>query len=69
MSKQLKFTKKEQNVITKALMDINVILLKKMDNRVSSPCLEGSMTMDDDDREVTWVFNAKHQGYEIETNE
>jgi len=57
--KQLKFNKKEQNIITNSLKEINQILIEKMNAGVKYPCLEGNMIIEDEpDINVFFTFNV-----------
>jgi hypothetical protein len=58
VSRQLTFTKSEEKYIINALKEINHILLLKMDAGAEEPTLEGTMTVDNEDKVVAFSFRA-----------
>lgn len=67
MKKQLKFTEEEQSTLTNAIMAINEILLLKMDEGVESPTLEGTMDVDNENKQVVFSFVAQKSSVEPST--
>ena len=61
MGKKLDFTDNEQNIVTNALMAINEILLLKMDEGVTAPELEGTMDIDNENKQVVFSFKAQNK--------
>lgn len=59
MKKQLEFTTAEHKIITNSLMKINEILLSKMDEGIKEPILDGTQTVDNEDKEVIFSFTAR----------
>ena len=57
--KELDLTKHEQEMITNAIMVVSEILLLKMDEGVESPTIEGTMDVENKDKEVLFAFTAQ----------
>jgi len=59
MGKQLEFTKIEQGIITESIKSLGEILLRKMDEGVERPALEGNMDVENEDRVVKFEIIAE----------
>ena len=59
MSKQLDFTEKEKDDISLATKILAEILLRKLDEGVDRPTIEGSITMKGEGKEVVFEVTAQ----------
>ena len=61
MNKQLKLTKKEQEILPKLLTALGSILLSKMDGGVYSPTIEGTIEIEESNREIVFSIYVQNQ--------
>jgi hypothetical protein len=61
MGNQLSFTKSEQEDIQVAIMALSQILFSKMDQGVEAPCIEGTNTVEDQDKILFFEITARRK--------
>jgi len=66
---KLEFTKQEQTKITNAIMAISEILLLKMDEGLTKPEIEGTIDVNNEDKELMFSFAARRKSTDFEEAE
>lgn len=61
MANQLEFNAREQKKIAQAIMIISEILFSKMDKGVGTPHLQGTNTVDNEDKMLVFEITAKRK--------
>lgn len=61
MKKKLTLTKKEQKQFSDCIMELSEILFNKMDEGIEAPEVEGTNSVDNEDKIFTFSFKASRK--------